>query len=1421
MKDEEKDISMDSSQGGIMTSVEVHSPLCNTPVEISEALWNIILGFCDNSTIANIRCSSRLLNDVFLNRLQNDVGEKNVNYEVPSIVPCLTAQLACRESFVGTTGTVEEGLSRSADAAKDMEMDLLGNSPFCVEAKKMTTGDILDCCQNANSSDLEDLHHLRQCNFCSQAHEWLSNLSDARRSCFNIRHGLFNNYSIRSETRCFLLPDGTLCTTSADTIMLFSRWSRGCLCFCNGADYSLERRQFDDTWSLEEVLQLPEAITTVYYDRYSRSVVVGSEAGTLLVRIVTPAMDASELRVNPFSRKEESRTFHIEERQKGDDRVEEVHDSVLLPSYRWSAGSITASVDCINNFLDSIAASNNSTSNSREDKKKNRISVVYDNEDVTSDILPGVIAAQGNYAEVSALYDVATEEILSDISIADEDEPTESIAESMCATQSETPVVNHFTFTSFPPTTLLLAQAFSTAQLFISQVGLTRVADLNFSVSEMMLLSISPFVATYNTSAEEKDRGCKDAVYNLSKLSSCALPSEFSSLRSDFRDVEECEIIIAGGVHYPFISRVRLRRCLVEKIGFSSSSKEGMTTQNWYLLRGYWYYVVNEAEMEGQSQCLFTFVVAPRLWLPQLQERLLNGASEGELSRGSNRVQWRPRYDGHYYFNKPFFLTTKSASLQVTALHSVPDTEDDAESTAKELTVQFSELLLPEEDPSSIPMHGQRYQQLFENVSSCAVSPTNAFFVFTTITGQILLAAPPLSTQVTDTDINHLPHSTSEADHPAPSAHSSARESDSEPSSPASVAKSVSSFIGFGGAEVTVSVPRHYRTTSIPSTDEDREEEGIEQSSSSGRVDPESVFGTRFRLDPVLQFIQGTYPSVIDVWSRQCDTTEADTTAPSLASILRLPLFVCFLKVEQDVAGAPSVIEVHLDDWKLTTLNAALDVVVYDMSSVYPTSRSGAKPLNSYPAIRPLYSMGLFSKPCRPLLSKSKIEKLLTTMLLSASIRIRPMLEWQDGVMIVNTPFASIRNAFLVDSYPTFCIPSVLRDESNSVYSMCKQNGISADSASRASALKQWRDTRERDMAECVRQVEADIREFRNHCERETEDDEIAVDDFYLLDLVGFCGECEPMGYALFSDYINDSRFDGTIASPVSTLHPPHFGCFHTELLKVLLCTVLIPFCILFFAVYVMLNAANLSGTKLVPYVAILPFSFPLLFLLWLVNEREEVHIPFQAAVHCIRVIRIPILFGVYFLLFALKHDDYLPDGMTWLSISMVVVGATALLLVEGTITFFQDGKLSSDYLSICLLPPSTITIILLSIYFDSPSSSNPATGKFPLAVAFIPLFLVFAVFFFFVAVEEFWNETIAHKVFFVFRFALHFMVSVFPLILFILKFGKYWEWVEHPERTKQPSCIISAVLLCLPLIFTVLMTTKSCIETLLIICSR
>lgn len=1130
-------------------------------------------------------------------------------------------------------------------------------------------------------------------------------------------------------------------------------------------------------------------------------------------------------------------------------------------------------------------------------------------------------------------------------------------------------VETRFVFTAFPGTSLLVGSGSMEEHLLIPQGNFTSSVTsggIDYIVSRARCLSVGKFEKIVTT---DRIPLCDKTVFDLNEEKNTISASCYHWILESEPSVEESEILVLASGSDDILSRVRVRRCLVSKLAkrsistISGDDSSDVTAklhkrQLWFLCRGYAYYISGTPEVLAHFPmrvCSF-----PRPWTTDLLAKLSYTRSDREestfppdLLRGSNGVEWRPRYDGHPYFSQPFlFYNFDRLTLCVPGYKKVVHSDDALRSPSGVcvgLTVRLDDLMIT--DPQShraistvTRSHAQRYAQIVNQVSTLTISPTNAYFILATYDGRIILLAPSLTSLDLDSprresegdekeDISQMPTATARS----ASTHSAAEEpmetsgmkegggetfsavaggnevqraplpsnnndddddlifvmeeennevenevdANREKSSSVSSGKGESGFIGFAGTTCDTYHTRHYRCTSVSSSVSSSssslsEQEGVgllgnssrrpgqtqESSSRKCRLEMDDLFGPGYRRDQTLQYIQRQYPSIMDQWDRQIrkprssaeSSLEATQEYTSLRFFLRVPLYACFLKVERDSPRVSFIKEMHADGWKLTTLNSYFDIVIYDLSALQPEGHYPHRQQNvpddntearrrlQYPCIIPLISLGLLSRPTRSITDASRLERSLFS-LTSATYqsKLYPSIEWQNGMLLLNTSMQLLCNTFLLDFSASYDLPSFLKEKLPSS-SWSTVHGPLPQSASCSTTMKEmqsWLGKHDKK----IKGYQADIHRLVVQCsqyrEPENEDlfglstTEIESTDYYPLDLL-CCADAKEGGLQKYISY--DAFIDAqkSTAIPLNaslnvvslmtdlTGHPPHFKSLKTEYGMFLLYNLISPFCLLLLIPYVILNAVNLSSKKKVmPYLGVFPFILPTYILLISIQSISSFHRPFRTVIQYIIYAIITLLLAVFPLLFALKHDEYLPEAVTWWEISLTVVAATLLFIPFVIWDLNQPDQESPTIASYAGLFLFALVEFLLAIYFDFHSPSNPAAPLFPLPVAFLPLFLALAAFLFFRVKEEFLDEVeIFLKCVALIIGALFLFFILFPTILFIVNYSDFWRWYNNPTSQK-PSCVVPAIFISIAIGFGAVLLGLAWIRIVVTICDE
>eukprot|EP00796_Vickermania_ingenoplastis_P001315 gene1314-763_t len=1438
-------------------------------------VWRRVLTFCDAPTIAVARCVAREINNILLEELERNIGWRRI--KISTSKGCLSptsrvlvSGLECRDGCVDCSSQwLEQSLSRCADAvagARIKGFKAVERRIATIVASKQTSSAEVELNFGQNAAT-ENEEKVLEAAYQQHANEWLGYINDLRRAQHNIRHGLFNSYSLSTTAFAFFLPDGTLVAAEGEQVLFLSRQKDcfdGMFRFNDGRDgeHSRHGEALRSRWILEKAYQLDSLVISARYEPYSKSIDVATEDGIVRLKVFTPRMRAMRARLEgqPL---DSPMPYVIDSSYDWGLQGVETVDSMALPSYAWTPRGLYFAMEAIGSSETSVRKAQvgrergeqHAAPKLRVPADDDSICVIYDDVDVTSSVVASNGCKKFCRATLNTLYTVVGNEINASLSEEAPANPNgtsnhsgaaRDIHEEGCATSpfdttidtsfpldtpraEEVEISKAFVFTSMPRTTLVLMAGSNGMVGLESRNACAEVEMVCGASEDARLLSVSRFKKLPPGSVARVPT-CEKKVELLSgKQQRISLPAvQWDLDQSTSGDVEECEVLVAtldAGVK---IARIKLRRCLVSKIGkhventFTTGGDGQLmvhVTQTWYFLKGFYYFwAPNSAETLRTISSPTSMLVAPRPWLPELQDQLHRGVSEELLLRcGSNGVQWCPKLDGHPYFPKPFVLQCRDG-LTIWCSESEGRGE-------KGTVLALGEAITKPNIPIRTRIHSRRYATLMGSARCCAISPISAFFVFATRRGDIVMAAPLLSAAPPSTSVNPTSDKGGNC-LSCSSASSSTSEAESEASSSSASDPQPARPTGFSDSRGWKLCERHYRCTESSLTPEDldvemNDEPGVERHSTKGPVSCDAVFGSLFRRDPVLRYIQNRFPSLTTLWEQQITRKEWDgadlQTNTEVISCLRLPLYVCYLKMDPvDKQYMPAIVSMAVDGWKLTTLNKAFDAVIYEMTGLQPSSAHDTSGC-LYPRMTPLFSVGLFSRPL-DYLHCSKFQLALLE-LLGKGRRMDGM-RWHDGVLLLQTGLEDSTNAFLLDFSPVFHPPEFVKRELKSsplgIDLLKSEHGPSAHSM-RCPGARQMR-TWTSDYGRAIESGKQYWKRVAHNriagvaaglTDAESEDDGAAIaaldyfleEHYHLLDLLAHWLPGEPaFSYPEFHKSLTDGAMRYRMLSHYDHALPPHFHVMNTQHWTKQWLTVLFMVSYFLIIPYIALNAANLSETSTVmPYWGTLFFVLPLCAALICVGWYT---VPSYEPFHKRLVLGCSmdgILGIIMTVLFALKHDGVIPDTVRWWEISMIPAASLVLYIMTFVWNVRQPHK-KNVVKEALLYPPFYVIpfVVLCSLYFDYSSPSHPEEGLFPLAVAFIPLFAFCAVLAFFEVRDSLLShEGVLLRFVCGLRIFILLFCLVFPLLIFVVNYSRYWKWVADPLGTKKPSCIAPAVITC------------------------
>lgn len=1436
----------DSSNPNVVVPTSSPSTAVNRGGMLSLAVWSNLLKFCDLGLLMTLRSTSLQMNNMFLAQLCSEVGSSDALGYTDHVIPRLTAGLRCRESCVASDYPLEYHLARAAERQlrnKYVSLHEMNDRLEELGAEKKHVGpeEIGTVVSSVREQDESTQQHQEEI-FKRCATEWLAFLGDLRRHRYNICHGLFNSYSLRVKGSCFLLPDDTLCVVdeASSALWFYSRQKGGISLFSYDDGCHNDKRREDQNlraeWYLEKVSYFDEMVSA-FYDRYLNAIFVTTKSQVFKLNVVTPRMRRLDCRIQGKQVKIE---YSIAKRKlKAPIGISNIVDSLALPSYSWGRMEVLHAVQAVNDYCASAIGPMENESTDERDLIDD-VFIVYDNEERTDVLFPRSKTCPFAYSNnIRGVHEAAQREIRASTTSGGASAATSSVVQNTSFHSSEstdaderlttspfaspprpvpsnpggeTRVTNSFVFTTFPRTTLMACIGLGEAHLLVSQLGFTHAGstEVGLSFDNVKFLSVPRFQKAIAQDIQVIPH-CEDAVVDFDHEPSLRSSQIKWIPETAQGDVEESNVLaVCCGAYTNAIMKFKVYRCTVSKAGRCVDSVFQIDTggnsvlhlkQKWTLSRGYWYFA--SKNVEPLMQFVSSSYCSPRPWLPCHQEMAgqqvaAGGGEQRSLSRGSSGVEWRPKYDGHPYFSKPFLLKVSLGVLSLVSFSGIAESRVGGvfESDDQRLVINFSERIHSRNAPNTIiEEHMKRYAQLMDNVSAVGISPTNAYFVVSTTSGRLLLLAPDVKWRKLETRDSSSDGSTAtkkansewntgEKTVAAAGGHGDADDGTTERQN---------GFIGFGGSRNYSFFPRHYHST--PVTFSPTEEEVPKSAETSMQVDVNSLFGTKYSEDAALAYIQNTYKSVVEQWEDQIPSEGNDVEERvRTSSFLRLPVYSCFLKVQRHAEGTPVVKEIHLDEWKLTTLNKAMDILVYDMSCLRPSQTSGA-PAFKFPAIVPLFSVGLFSKLFRRVSSRS-----YDRMLLSLFEDTSPQLEWHNGILLVRAIASTVRNNYIVDFSPSFFIPSNCDDQSKERASLPSyvKDGKSHPKAMSSQLFSKMRKLDVvwmKHMTDSISYVTAltQKHEWNATLPRVVSTQEISIGDYYPLDVFScFSTEQWRTTYDTFAAATADKHFPFD-EKKIQPCDPPHFRALKPNY-NIFLFEALLQFlAILLVAPYLLLNAFNSSGTAtFMPFWGIFPFILPFSLLVVVNVEHGVLRAAFRRRKLFLHRASLFLLLVALPLLFALKNDGILPAQVKWWHISFTAVAASVLSLLGSLWVFFGPERVVISHAQLIVLV-CTVTCVLTGVYFDFPSATDPERGILPLGVAFIPVFVCGGLFLIFSLRDLFLYSGCVICCAIVLRFIIIFFLVIFPSILFVVNYSKWWKWRADPENNKQPNCIAPA----------------------------
>nr|CCC94249.1 conserved hypothetical protein [Trypanosoma congolense IL3000] len=423
-------------------------------------------------------------------------------------------------------------------------------------------------------------------------------------------------------------------------------------------------------------------------------------------------------------------------------------------------------------------------------------------------------------------------------------------------------------------------------------------------------------------------------------------------------DCEEGEILFAcASQHNILICQQKLFRRIEEvemlvihpRRTDSSELEDGTDRDNrrhgtWYFLKGYSYHASMALlrPLLEVSSLMLQAVVAPRPIVPEYLE-LFKKLSKKEDNVGKSWCQqdhanephktswWYPQRDGHPYFQKPFVLFI--SKLVGYLLTSCRDNNTNIEGNSTDTPRHFQ----------SFPFFdGIAAKRL--NPSAIALSPTHAFFVLGMENGSILLVSPvcventncqaedissPVGPETNEMRymeqlvVDSIGEETVEIMGRGENPHVDGQGGRIDGGEDEDEGSTTSSETGFSRTR-RPPINHIYRTTLLTA----RERGHTRRQRSLRSFTAQKLFGSAFMGDSYIKSLQQESVSVLQAM----ENLEEEEDNPHHCQ--PTPLHAVWIHAPRDCyrfSRKSGIWSMHLDDWKLTTLNKLYELVIYDM----------------------------------------------------------------------------------------------------------------------------------------------------------------------------------------------------------------------------------------------------------------------------------------------------------------------------------------------------------------------------------------------------------------------------------------------------------------------------------------------------------
>ncbi|KAG8344515.1 hypothetical protein TRVL_04654 [Trypanosoma vivax] len=386
--------------------------------------------------------------------------------------------------------------------------------------------------------------------------------------------------------------------------------------------------------------------------------------------------------------------------------------------------------------------------------------------------------------------------------------------------------------------------------------------------------------------------------------------------------------------------------------GSNLSRTQRSANGTWYFLKGYSYMSPSSVlrPVVEISVPLLQCFVRPRPMIAKYMELMENRGTDWQAEQQPHQSSsWYSQREGHPFFRRPFMLYLSKLTAFLVALFDY--TEEERQQFALDDVHYFQGLSLFEGAPATA-LHP----------SAIALSPSHAFFVLGMENGSILLVSPYCR--------NETRKQMSQGG--GAKAHGKKCTADQLPGSKIAFScegavgkgREASRFVwdcsededeligddSLGDIDYPSSVcsPRsHGRSLPAPqnhfyrSTELSTAEQAQTQRQRSIRLfTAEKLFGSGFLEDDYIRTLQRGAASILGSmksFDDEHDVMRSNSSMPLHAVWIHSPNDVCCF------SRKASVWTMHLDDWKLTTLNKAYEISIYDMTLRPNTSKTGGK----------------------------------------------------------------------------------------------------------------------------------------------------------------------------------------------------------------------------------------------------------------------------------------------------------------------------------------------------------------------------------------------------------------------------------------------------------------------------------------------